>query len=93
MDYSINSTETKTINLNNAELNLLDFLVSKRFNHIIADAKIRETFNIASFVCNPIADAMISIIGCDKVYYNWINGSNHNVDELINNYDDIVKQD
>jgi len=48
MDYNINSTETKTINLNNAELNLLDFLVSKRFNHIIADAKIRETFDIAS---------------------------------------------
>ena len=48
MDYSITSTETKTINLNNAELNLLDFLVSKRFNHIISDAKIREKFDIAS---------------------------------------------
>ena len=47
MDYSITSTETKTINLNNAELNLLDFLVSKRFNHIISDAKIREKFDIA----------------------------------------------
>ena len=48
MDYSITSTETKTINLNNAELNLLDFLVSKRFNHIISDAKIREKFDSAS---------------------------------------------
>ena len=48
MDYSINSKETKTINLNNAELNLLDFLVSKRFSHIINDAKIREKFDIAS---------------------------------------------
>jgi len=48
MDYNINSTETKTINLNDAELNLLDFLVSKRFGHIINDAKIREMFDIAS---------------------------------------------
>ena len=45
MDYNINSTETKTIDLNNAELNLLDFLVSKRFNHIIADAKLAYKFN------------------------------------------------
>jgi len=45
MDYNINSTETKTINLNDAELNLLDFLVSKRFSHIINDAKLAYKFN------------------------------------------------
>lgn len=48
MDYSINSKETKTINLNNAELNELDYLVSKTINRIKQDAKIVETFNIAS---------------------------------------------
>ena len=48
MDYSITSTETKTINLNNAELNQLDYLVLKTFNRIKHDAKIVETFNIAS---------------------------------------------
>ena len=46
MDYSINSTETKTINLNNAELNQLDYLVLKTFNRIKSDAKIVETFDI-----------------------------------------------
>lgn len=48
MDYSINSKETKTINLNNAELNELDYLVSKTFNRIKSDAEIVETFDIAS---------------------------------------------
>ena len=48
MDYSITSTETKTINLNNAELNQLDYLVLKTFNRIKHDAKIVETFDIAS---------------------------------------------
>tara|TARA_R110002020_G_C15861517_1_gene737156 strand:+ start:58 stop:309 length:252 start_codon:yes stop_codon:yes gene_type:complete len=48
MDYSINSKETKTINLNNAELNELDYLVSKTINRIKQDAKIVETFDIAS---------------------------------------------
>ena len=48
MDYSINSKETKTINLNNAELNELDYLVLKTFNRIKSDAKIVETFDIAS---------------------------------------------
>jgi len=48
MDYSINSKETKTINLNNAELNELDYLVSKTINRIKQDAKIVETFDITS---------------------------------------------
>ena len=48
MDYSITSTETKTINLNNAELNQLDYLVLKTFNRIKHDAKIVETFDITS---------------------------------------------
>jgi len=48
MDYSINSKETKTINLNNAELNELDYLVSKTINRIKQDAKIVETFDSTS---------------------------------------------
>jgi hypothetical protein len=48
MDYSIKSKETKTINLNNAELNELDYLVSKTINRIKQDAKIIETFDITS---------------------------------------------
>lgn len=48
MDYSINSKETKTINLNSAELNELDYLVSKTINRIKQDAKIVETFDSAS---------------------------------------------
>jgi|TARA_R100001460_G_C3523256_1_gene172776 hypothetical protein len=48
MDYSINSKETKTVNLNNAELNELDYLVSKTINRIKQDAKIVETFDIKS---------------------------------------------
>ncbi len=48
MDYSINSKETKTVNLNNAELNELDYLVSKTINRIKQDAKIVETFDITS---------------------------------------------
>ena len=48
MDYSINSKETKTINLNNAELNELDYLVSKTINRIKQDAKIVETFDSAT---------------------------------------------
>ena len=37
MDYSITSTETKTINLNNAELNELDYIISTRINLIMND--------------------------------------------------------
>lgn len=48
MDYSITSKETKTFNLNNAELNELDYLISKRINRIKHDAKIVETFDITS---------------------------------------------
>jgi len=48
MDYSINSKETKTVNLNNTELNELDYLVSKTINRIKQDAKIVETFDIKS---------------------------------------------
>ena len=48
MDYSINSKETKTVNLNNVELNELDYLVSKTINRIKQDAKIVETFDITS---------------------------------------------
>ena len=43
MDYSINSTETKTINLNNAELNELDYIISTRINLIMND-KYKDKF-------------------------------------------------
>ena len=43
MDYSINSRETKTINLNNAELNELDYIISTRINLIMND-KYKDKF-------------------------------------------------
>ena len=43
MDYSITSTETKTINLNNAELNELDYIISTRINLIMND-KYKDKF-------------------------------------------------
>jgi len=43
MDYSINSKETKTINLNNAELNELDYIISNRINLIMND-KYKDKF-------------------------------------------------
>jgi hypothetical protein len=43
MDYSINSTETKTINLNNAELNELDYIISTRIN-LIMNNKYKDKF-------------------------------------------------
>ena len=76
---------------NQADTNENETWITKG-NYIDINHSNQLNSNLASFVCNPIADAMISIIGSDKVYYNWINGSNHDVDELINNYDDIVKQ-
>jgi hypothetical protein len=43
MDYSTTSKETKTINLNNAELNELDYIISTRINLIMND-KYKDKF-------------------------------------------------
>ena len=47
-------------------------------------------YKLVSTVCNPLSKAMASIIGQD-VYNEWLNYSNHNVDELINYCYESVK--
>ena len=45
-------------------------------------------YKLVSSVCNPLSNAMASIIGSDKVYSNWISNTNHDVNELIKYFDD-----
>ena len=77
---------------NQADTNKNETWITKG-NYIDINHGNKLDYKLASSVCNPLSRAMASIIGSEKVYANWINGSNHDVNELINNYDDIVKQD
>ena len=45
-------------------------------------------YKLVSLVCNPLSNAMTSIIGSDKVYSNWISNTNHDVNQLIKYFDD-----
>ena len=45
-------------------------------------------YKLVSSVCNPLSNAMASIIGSDKVYSNWISNTNHDVNQLIKYFDD-----
>ena len=82
MDYNIDSKETKTINLNDAELNLLDFLVSKRFTHISIDAKLAYKFNNEDQIVEDI-DKTIFKYEEDKKDYEILNNLQLKLNETM----------
>ena len=77
---------------NQADTNKNDTWIDKG-NYIDINHSNELDCKLVSSVCNPLSRAMTSIIGSEKVYTNWINGSNHDVDALIKHYDDIINQD